>query len=174
MSSRRVTNAMHNTIMKTHLVAVFSFMVMCAMAATASADVTAFVGVNTAPSNRTVRGVAAGLTLIVLGFEFEYSDTGEDLAALAPSLRTGIGSLLVQTPFPVSRIQLYGIVGGGLFRERLGSIQETNVAVGAGGGVKLKLAGPLRLRLDYRIFTLRGQPLHARPQRIYAGVNVAF
>ena len=25
-----------------------------------------------------------------------------------------------------------------------------------GGGVKMSLAGPLRLRLDYRVFTLRG------------------
>ena len=27
-----------------------------------------------------------------------------------------------------------------------------------GGGVKIKLAGPLRVRLDYRVFTLRGSP----------------
>ena len=33
---------------------------------------------------------------------------------------------------------------------------ETNVGINVGGGVKMTLAGPLRLRLDYRVFTLKG------------------
>jgi len=43
-----------------------------------------------------------------------------------------------------------------------------------GGGVKMSLIGPLRLRLDYRVFTLRGSPLYEKPQRFYAGVNLKF
>ena len=27
-----------------------------------------------------------------------------------------------------------------------------------GGGVKITLLGPLRVRVDYRVFTLRGEP----------------
>jgi hypothetical protein len=34
--------------------------------------------------------------------------------------------------------------------------------------------GPLRLRLDYRVFQLRGHPLHAQSQRLYAGLNLTF
>jgi len=30
------------------------------------------------------------------------------------------------------------------------------------------------VRFDYRIFTLRGNPLHTRPQRLYVGLNLAF
>jgi hypothetical protein len=78
---------------------------------------------------------------------------------------------LIQTP---TRTQLYLTAGGGVFRERLAGGGETMVGTNIGGGVKLPLAGPLRLRLDYRVFNLRGTPLHATPQRFYAGVNLAF
>ena len=60
---------------------------------------TAFLGVNPTPANRTVRGLAAGMGLIIVGFEFEYANTTEDLAAGAPSLRTFMFNGLLQTPF---------------------------------------------------------------------------
>ena len=34
--------------------------------------------------------------------------------------------------------------------------------------------GPLRARLDYRVFNLKGEPLHSTVHRLYAGVNLAF
>jgi hypothetical protein len=84
-------------------------------------------------------------------------------------------NLLVQTP-RVSSVQLYGTVGGGFYRERLDEIehQETSFGTNIGGGVKLGLAGPLRLRLDYRVFLLHGSPLYSKPQRFYAGLNLSF
>jgi hypothetical protein len=48
------------------------------------------------------------------------------------------------------------------------------VGINVGGGVKVNLAGPLRLRFDYRVFTLQGDPLHSNPQRFYAGLNLKF
>jgi hypothetical protein len=49
------------------------------------------------------------------------------------------------------------------------------VGINVGGGVKMNLAGPLRLRLDYRVFTLRGSDVrHSKPQRFYAGLNLKF
>jgi opacity protein-like surface antigen len=138
------------------------------------ADATAFLGVTTTPSNRTTKGLAIGITVLVVGFEFEYSDAVEDLGSGAPSLRTGMGNLIVQTPIAVAGLQFYGTAGGGIYRERLDAIQETNVGLNIGGGVKVSLLGPLKLRLDYRLFTLRGSALHSRPQRIYAGLNLAF
>jgi hypothetical protein len=144
------------------------------LAAPAHADLTGFIGATTTPSSRLVRGVAAGIALVIVGFEFEYADTAEDLAADAPSLKTGMGNVFVQTPFPINGFQFYGTVGGGFYRERLDTRQETHVGANVGGGVKIVLAGPLRLRLDYRLFNLRGEPLHGRPQRLYAGLNLAF
>jgi len=136
----------------------------------ARADVTAFWGVST-PETRSVRGLSAGLSLVLFGFEFEYANTTEDLTAGVPGLVTGMFNGLVQTP---TSTQFYVTAGGGVFRERLESTGETHVGTNIGGGVKLNLVGPLRLRLDYRIFNLRGAALHARPQRFYAGVNLAF
>jgi hypothetical protein len=48
------------------------------------------------------------------------------------------------------------------------------VATNLGGGVKITLVGPIRARLDYRIFNLRGEPLHSTVHRVYAGFNLAF
>ncbi|MBI2835686.1 MAG: hypothetical protein HYX76_14795 [Acidobacteria bacterium] len=139
----------------------------------ARADATAFLGITATPSARAVRGFAIGAGLVIVGFEFEYANTTEDAVESAPSLRTGMGNLLLQTP-PVSKTQLYVTVGGGLYRERLGESQETHVATNVGGGAKVSLFGPIRLRLDYRVFMLRGKALHPHPQRFYAGVNLAF
>ncbi len=140
----------------------------------ASADLTAFVGSTPTPANRAVKGFAAGAGLLVVAFEFEYSDTGEDLVSSAPSLRTGMGNLLLQTPLAIGGLQPYLTTGAGIYRESLGDRQETSVGLNAGGGVKVSIAGPLRLRLDYRVFTLRGDPLNARVHRIYAGANLRF
>jgi opacity protein-like surface antigen len=142
--------------------------------ARAQADLTAFVGVTPTPSNRVATGVAAGVSLLVVGFEFEYAATRSDELAGAPSLKTGMFNVLVQTPLPIAGFQPYGTAGGGIYREVLGEHSETQVGMSVGGGVKITLAGPLRLRLDYRVFTLRGSPLHGKPQRLYAGLNLAF
>ena len=140
----------------------------------ASADATLFLGATTTPSNRAVRGFAFGVSLLIVGFEFEYANTQEDPTTLAPSIRTGMGNAFVQTPPGFSGFQFYATTGGGLYRERLGTDQETSVALNNGGGVKVSLAGPLRVRVDYRIFNLRGNPQHSKVQRIYAGLNLMF
>lgn len=138
----------------------------------AFADATVFMGFLNKPENRMTRGFSAGIGLLVVGFEFEYSNATEDLVKGHPALQTGMGNMLVQTPF--SRLQFYGTAGGGLYRERLGDQQETNVGVNFGGGVKFGLLGPLRARLDYRVFNLRGEPIHPTVQRFYAGLNLKF
>ncbi len=43
-----------------------------------------------------------------------------------------------------------------------------------GGGAKIKLVGPLRVRLDYRVFKLQGSPLYETYHRFYAGANLSF
>jgi hypothetical protein len=150
----------------------------------AAADATAFVGVASEPAVRRTLGFGVGAGLLVVGFEFEYAYTQEDIEDLAPSVRTFMGNLLVQTPVPLGGIQFYGTVGAGVYREAyseelvrllvLPDESETNVGTNLGGGIKYTIAGPLRLRLDYRVFLLRGSPLFDKPQRFYAGLNLAF
>lgn len=145
-----------------------------ASAAPAFADATAFIGTSSAPANRTAKGFALGMGLLIVGFEFEYSSTSEEVSEAAPSLRTGMGNVLLQTPVPIFGFQPYLTTGAGVYRERLGDVQETSLGVNTGGGVKISLLGPIRARVDYRVFNLRGEPLHSTVHRVYAGVNLAF
>jgi hypothetical protein len=140
----------------------------------ALADATAFIGTTTTPANRTAKGLALGVGLLIVGFEFEFASTGETPEEAAPLLRTGMGNVLLQTPFPIAGMQFYVTTGAGGYRETLGSRQETHVGFNSGGGAKISLLGPLRARLDYRVFNLRGEPLHSVVHRVYAGVNLAF
>lgn len=156
------------------LILLLASLVIVARPAVASGDATAFLGATTTPTNRTARGFSLGFGLLIVGFEFEYSSTTEDPLSGAPSLRTGCFNGLLQTPFEIARMQFYATAGGGVFREVLGGATETSVAVNTGGGVKISLFGPIRLRIDYRVFKLSGTPLYSHPQRIYAGLNLKF
>lgn len=154
-----------------------ALLVMCgvlAAPAAARADVTAFLGVSPTPGLHLGRGAALGAGFIVVAFEAEAAQIAAVTADGEPALTTGMANILVQTPLEVSRMQFYGTAGAGLYRERLGAIQETNAAANVGGGVKIGLAGPLKLRLDYRVFRLRGAPLHPTWHRVYAGATLGF
>jgi hypothetical protein len=85
-----------------------------------------------------------------------------------------MGNILFQTPVAIAGFQPYFTTGFGGYRESLNGGSETQLGGNAGGGVKVKLAGPLRARFDYRVFRLRGEPLHDVVHRFYAGVNLAF
>ena len=140
----------------------------------ARADATAFLGRHSASDDRSaVRGFAFGVSLLVVGFEFEYANANEDQTLQRPSLRTTSGNVFAQT-FGLPGFQLYLTTGAGMYRERLGNDQETAFVLNNGGGAKINVAGPIRARVDYRIFNLRGNPRHKTVQRIYAGVNLAF
>ncbi len=140
----------------------------------ASADATLFYGRNSAGGGGAlVRGFAVGVSLVIVGFEFEYASSKADDTLLVPSLRTTSGNVFAQT-VGLPGFQLYATTGAGLYREALGADQETAFLLNNGGGVKITLAGPLRARIDYRIFSLRGNPRHKTVQRIYGGLNLAF
>ena len=87
---------------------------MAAVATPARADVTAFLGLSPTPDNHLVRGFSAGVSLLIVGFEFEYAKLSEDDVEQLPGLQTYSGNVLVQTP---TSLQLYATVGGGGYRE---------------------------------------------------------
>ena len=138
----------------------------------ARADITAFIGANTTPANRQVRGAALGFGLLIVAVELEYAYTPDDLAATAPSLKTGMGNLILQTPVSFMGFQPYFTTGAGLYQEELGTHSDTGVGFNTGGGVKVSLAGPIRLRVDYRIFKLGSGALNSPAHRFYAGLNL--
>lgn len=158
--------------MKRHLgIAVLALAGLLSRPASASADITFFVGLAPTPQTRQLRGASAGVSMLIVGFEFEYANTAENTAALAPGIQTGMFNALVMTP---TNFSLYATVGAGLYRESLGGINVTNVGTNIGGGAKIPLVGPLKIRVDYRVFTLRGTPRYNHPQRLYVGINFAF
>ena len=144
--------------------------------APAYADFTFIIGSNRTPSSRTVKGFAIGGGGMI-ATEFEYANNGEDLdneEGPTPGLRTFLGNLLLQTPFPVAGFQPYGLVGTGVYRETLEAQRETAWAFHSGVGVKRRIFGPVMVRLDYRVLKLRGEPLHSNVHRVYTGFHVAF
>ncbi len=151
--------------------ALFACGLLVVPARDAAADATLFWGFSPSPATRATKGFGLGLNLLIVGFELEYAHTGERAAAGAPSLHTGMINGLIQTP---TRTQLYLTAGGGFYRERLGTESETHFGTNVGGGIKAALIGPLRARLDYRIFSLRGDPLERTVHRVYAGANLSF
>ena len=153
-------------------VALITAVLTLLVAVPAQADLTVFLGANTTPANRAVRGGSLGIGLLIVGFEGEYAFTPDDPEAQAPSLRTGSGNVLLQTPFPIFGFQPYFTTGGGFYRETLGTHQDTSFAFNTGGGVKVSLIGPLRLRVDYRVFKLGSGALYTPTHRIYAGLNL--
>lgn len=152
-------------------VVVFALAGLLGRPATASADVTFFLGFSPTPETRSTRGFSAGINMLLIGFEFDYAHTSADEAQLAPSLRTGLMNVVLMTP---TRTQLYLTAGAGVYRETLLGVRETNGATSFGGGVKISLVGPVQVRLDYRRFNLAGNALYKHPHRFYAGLNIAF
>lgn len=140
--------------------------------APAAADITAFWGFSPTPASRSTRGFSVGLSLLIVGFEFEFGNTAASDLKGAPSLSTKMFNGMVQTP--TGGTQLYLTAGGGFFTEGYRDRNESSFGTNFGGGIKLKLAGPIRARIDYRIFSLHGDPLYKNPRRFYAGINVAF
>ena len=153
------------------LVFVFAASALLAAARPAAADVTFFLGFSPTPESRATRGFAGGIDLLMFGFEFDYAHTSADELAGAPSVRTGMLNALIFTP---TKTQLYLTAGAGFYREALAGSSETSVGTNIGGGVKVGLLGPVQLRVDYRIFALRGDARFKRPQRFYAGINFSF
>jgi opacity protein-like surface antigen len=159
---------------KVRAVAALAGLMSVMAAEPARADLTAFLGANTTPANRQVRGFSGGLGLLIVAFEVEYANTTDDPTAIAPSLRTGSGNVLLQPPVAFFGVQPYVTTGVGFYSETLGGQSDRGIAYNTGGGVKIALAGPLRLRVDYRVFKLGSGALYSPAHRVYAGLNLKF
>jgi opacity protein-like surface antigen len=188
----------HQQMARALPIAVLVSALVIAAPAPARADLTAFIGLafsgtpeDTPGSNShtsLTRGLSVGAGMLIVGFEFEWAKSGGDdlgdgscaassvRALCAPALTTLMGNVLLQTPRGLGPVQLYGTVGAGGYRERFDPIDDSTTGVGTnvGGGVKVSLLGPLRVRVDYRVFKLSGDAIYRTPQRIYVGANLAF
>jgi hypothetical protein len=53
-----------------------------------------------------------------------------------------MGNVLLQTPVAIFGVQPYFTTGAGLYRETLGTHQDTSFGFNTGGGAKITLIGP--------------------------------
>jgi hypothetical protein len=160
--------------MRSFRAASLAVLLLVVAARPAHADATLFLGANTTPTNRPVVGGSLGAGLLIVAFEFEYSSASEDTKTGAPGLKAGTGNFLLQTPLPIFGFQPYVAAGAGVYRERVGTSAETGLTSNVGFGAKISLAGPLRLRVDYRAFRLGDSARYSPSHRIYAGLNLKF
>lgn len=140
--------------------------------APASADGTFFYGWAPKPEGRLARGFAVGATMSFVGIEFEYSNIDQAETQFVPGLKTFMFNGLIATP--TQAVQVYLTGGAGFYRESLGELSDTGFGTNFGGGIKFSVGGPLRIRLDYRVFRIGGEAIDKSVQRFYAGANVAF
>src|SRR5262249_1045189 len=87
--------------------AALAALLLFASPARARAAITGFLGATTTPANRLTQGFAVGVGLVIIAFEFEYAYTADDPSAGAPSLKTGMGNVLLQTPLELWGFQPY-------------------------------------------------------------------
>ena len=160
--------------MRHSLVPLFALGLLALTPTPALADLTAFIGANATPTNRPVRGFAGRRELSHPGVRVRVRehDRRSRYRRPVPSNRDG------QSP-RADALSGFGIaVLRHGWRRTLSRAPRRSPGDPRGrehrGGVKISLAGPLRLRVDYRFFTLRGKPLHPRSQRVYAGLNLMF
>ena len=154
---------------------------LLATAAPARADATLFAGALSAGGGRSVVGGSIGLfareTRSVIGFEIDYTRTLGGARTTSPRISTFGGSLLVQVPIVDRRMNAYAAFGGTLYQEATPDDKSAGGAFNVGGGVKVTLAGPLKLRLDYRFFRVRfveASTGSTHPQRVTIGLALAF
>ncbi len=140
----------------------------------AAADVTGFYGLNVSPWVQQTKGLAVGVTVVAVGVEFEYSSWTEDVAAKKPGLTTFAANVLLQTPISIKGLRIYGTAGAEVYRMVSGADDKLGVGLNVGGGVKITVTGPISIRLDYRIFPLASPIVAGKPQRAYAGLNLAL
>jgi opacity protein-like surface antigen len=143
-------------------------------AGTASADITGFYGKTVSPWSHSTKGVAIGITVIAVGVEFEYATSIEDAVNNKPGLTTGSVNVLAQTPMRFKGVRLYATAGVGFYHMLSGATDKYGSGLNFGGGVKISAAGPISIRLDYRVFALQNPPVDGKVQRVYAGLNLAF
>ena len=115
-------------------VSALAFAGLVATPSNAAADLTFFLGLSPTPDVRSARGFAVGINLLIVGFEFDYSSMTEEAPTNSPGLKSGMFNVLVLTP--TTGVQLYGTVGGGMYREYSFTETETHFGTNVGGGLR--------------------------------------
>ena len=164
--------------MATRVGAVLIVLAACLTAADpARADATFLIGLHTPSAPSTTFGAAIGHGAGLFGWEIELASSGKQTATHA-SVGSFCGNLVIQPPVRVGPADLYFIAGFGLYGEVGGNALSTGPSTVAdvGAGVKIPIAGAVKLRVDYRAFlgqaSENDRAIHS--QRVAAGLSLVF
>ena len=159
-------------------------LLVLASATPAYSDGTLFFGGITAGAVRPTADVAIGVVRSVGGFELDYAQTTGAGTLARHSIGTFGVNLVLQTPPRANGLQFLGFVGFGLYGETTGIGGPGSGEVlykTIGGGTKVPLAGPLKVRLDYRVVlpgeagdASAGFTVQHHLQRISVGITAVF
>lgn len=146
----------------------------------ARADATVLVGLTSVEGLRPSFAWSFSYRPSAVGVEVEYLSTkpGDYTAG-------GVFASVIVQPVTISNMQIFVLGGVGVWGEGVEGGKRTGLlgAANVGGGVLVGLVGPLRLRLDYRLFRLGEvskeeigaiSPSRKHPQRIAAGLYFRF
>ena len=145
-----------------------------ACAAPARADATAFLGANLSPANRQVNGVSAGVSLVIVGLSSSMRNATDDQGGRARRSRPGWATCCCRRRSPSPASSRTSPSAAACITKPGTRIATPAFGMNTGGGVKISLVGPIRLRVDYRVFKLGSGALNTPAHRIYAGLNLKF
>ena len=145
----------------------------------ARADVTAFLGVTPTPSNHSVRGFSAGLSLLIVGFEFEVRPHRRKTSSRdCPRSRPGRATCSCRHPVEIAGTTFYGTAGAGGYSEALGNgslvHDESQVATNVGGGARFGSSVPFACASTTGYSSSRARRSNSIYQRFYVGANLKF
>jgi hypothetical protein len=144
----------------------------------AHADATVLVGLATPSAPHPTIAVSWGVARRMVGFEIEYASATRTTGT-TPSVGTIGVNLLVQLPEAVNGIRWYATGGLGIHAQSWNGGGTYGSSRSIGGGAKVPLAGPLKVRLDYRFFFFSAEeherpPLYFHSHRISGGLTLEF
>ena len=118
-------------------------------------------------------------TARMLGFEIEVARSLGEGSPRRHRVETTGASFIVQSSPASEPRQFYVLMGLSVYGETRDSDNELDEGLAAhvGGGVKFVIAGPLRLRIDYRIHIPdkdNFNPHIGHPSRLAAGIALPF
>ena len=120
---------------------------------------------------RSGRGAAIGAGFTIVAFEFEYASSGDDPTSARRRSRRAWATCCCRRRWPSSGSSRTSRPAAASIT-RAGEHGDTGFGFNTGGGVKISLVGPLRLRVDYRVFKLGSGALYSPAHRVYAGLNL--
>ena len=112
-------------------------------------------------------GVAVGSGLLIVGFEFEYAHTERGSGRrLRRRSRPAWATCCCRRRSRSSASSRISRPAAPVYRETLGDAQETRFGIERRRRGEVSLVGPLRLRVDYRVFKLGSDALTRRAPRL--------